>query len=242
MPNSLVTKNHSLRIASFLAALGASASSGSAQDWPRWGGDETRNMASDVKGLPAKVDAGSFKGATDEVDLSTTENVKWVAKLGSQSYGNPTVSNGRIYVGTNNDSPRNARYKGDYSVLYALDEANGAFQWQLTVPKLGTGKVSDWEYLGICSSPTIDGDRIYLVTNRCEVMCLDVHGMSNGNDGPFKDEGLYVAWPDTAALEIAPTDADIIWVFNMIDECGVFPHNITTSSVLVAGDQLWVTS
>jgi len=242
MPNSLATTNQSMRTLSILAVLGATAGHAAAQDWPMWGGDESRNMASTVKGLPGKFDAGSFKGATDEVDLSTTDKVKWVAKLGSQSYGNPTVSNGRIYVGTNNDSPRNPRYKGDRCVVYAFDEATGAYQWELNVPKLGTGKVSDWEYLGICSSPTIDGDRVYLVTNRCEVMCLDVHGMANGNDGPFKDEGTYAAWPAKEALEIAPTDADIIWVFNMIDECGVFPHNITTSSVLVAGDKLWVTS
>ncbi len=213
-----------------------------AQDWPMWGGNESRNMASNTAKLPGEFNAGSFKSGSDEVDLATTDKVKWVAKLGSQSYGNPTVSNGRIYVGTNNDSPRNPRYKGDRSVVYALHEATGEYIWQLNVPKLGTGKVSDWEYLGICSSPTIDGDRIYLVTNRCEVMCLDVHGMANGNDGPFQDEGKYVAWPAKEPLEVDPTDADIIWVFNMIDECGVFPHNITTSSVLVAGDNLWVTS
>jgi len=213
-----------------------------AQDWPAWGGGESRSMASTVKGLPSTFKAGSFKAGTDEVDLATTEKVRWVAKLGSQSYGNPTVSNGRIYVGTNNDSPRSPRFQGDRSCLYAFDEATGEFIWQLNVPKLGTGKVSDWEYLGICSSPTIDGDRIYLVTNRCEVMCLDVHGMANGNDGPFQDEGAYMAWPAETPMEVDPTDADIIWVFNMIDECGVFPHNITTSSVLVAGDKLWVTS
>ncbi|MEZ6016283.1 MAG: PQQ-binding-like beta-propeller repeat protein [Planctomycetota bacterium] len=232
------TTTQLLTLALALAAPGRAL----AQDWPMWGGDESRNMSSSATGLPSDFSAGSFKSGTDEVDLATTKKVRWVAKLGSQSYGNPTIANGRVFVGTNNDSPRNPRYKGDKSVLYAFDEATGAFQWQLNVPKLGTGKVSDWEYLGICSSPTIDGDRIYLVTNRCEVMCLDVHGMANGNDGPFMDEGKYVAWPSETGLEIDPADADIIWVMNMIDECGVFPHNITTSSVLVAGDKLWVTS
>ena len=110
------------------------------------------------------------------------------------------------------------------------------------MPKLGTGKVSDWEFLGICSSPTVEGDRVYLVTNRCEVMCLDVNGMADGNDGPFTDEGQYMAGPDKPALEVTATDADIIWTLNMTDECGVFPHNITSSSVLVAGDKLWVST
>ena len=236
-----MTRNilHIAGVAGLFLAIGAP--SAQAQDWPAWGGGESRNMASEAKGLPGNFSAGDFKPGTDEVDLSQTENVKWVLKLGSQSYGNPTVSNGRIYVGTNNDSPRDARFKGDRSNVYCFDEKTGDFIWQLSVPKLGTGKVSDWEYLGICCSPTIDGDRVYIVTNRCEVMCLDVNGMADGNQG-YQDEGLYMAWPAKEPMEVKGTDADILWVYNMIDELGVFPHNITTSAVLVAGDNLWVTS
>ena len=167
-----------------------------------------------------------------------TKNVKWIAKLGSQTYGNPTVANGRVYVGTNNDSPRDPRFKGDRSCVYCLDEKTGDLIWQLNVPKLGTGKVSDWEFLGICSSPAVDGDRVYLVTNRCEVMCLDVKGMANGNDGAYQDEGpQYMAGPGKPAMKVTKTDADIIWVLNMIDECGVFPHNITCCSVMIVGDR-----
>ncbi|MEM9802253.1 MAG: PQQ-binding-like beta-propeller repeat protein [Planctomycetota bacterium] len=222
-------------------ALALGAPFASAQDWSMWGGDETRNMAAAVKGLPADFVVGEFERGTDRVDLSTTKNVKWVAKLGSQTYGNPTVANGRVYVGTNNDSPRDPRFEGDRSTVYCLSEETGEFLWQLAAPKLGTGKVSDWEYIGICCSPTVDGDRVYIVTNRCEVMCLDVNGMADGNQG-YQDEGLYLAWPETEPMEVAKTDADILWVFNMMEECGVFPHNITTSSVLVSGDQLWVSS
>lgn len=213
-----------------------------AQDWPMWGRDITRNMVSTTTGLPSDFNCGEFIGATDQIDASRTVNVKWIAKLGSQAYGNPTVLDGRVYVGTNNDSPRDDRFTGDRSVLYCFDEATGEMIWMLNVPKLGTGKVSDWEYLGICSSPTIEGERVYLVTNLCEVTCLDVQGMANGNDGPFKEEGQYLAGKGNPPMEVRPTDADIIWTLNMIDECGVFPHNITSSSVLVVGDQLWVTT
>jgi outer membrane protein assembly factor BamB len=51
-----------------------------------------------------------------------------------------------------------------------------------------------------------------------------------------------MAGKGAAPAEVKPTDADIIWATNMIDECGVFPHNITCSSLLVAGDRLWVTT
>src|SRR5690606_3535244 len=59
-----------------------------AKDWPQWGGDQHRNMYSDEKGLPDRVEPGKLKKGTEEVDMATTKNVKWVAKLGSQSYGN----------------------------------------------------------------------------------------------------------------------------------------------------------
>ena len=224
------------------ATEAAPAAESRAGDWPMWGRDETRNMSCDETGLPDTFVAGEYIGASDEIDPETTENVKWIAKLGSQSYGNPTVSGGRIFVGTNNDTPRDERFKGDRCTVYCFEEETGAFQWELNVPKLGTGKVSDWEFLGICSSPSVEGDRVYLVTNRCEVICLDANGMQDGNDGPYKDEGQYMAGPGNDPMEVTATDADIIWVLNMIDECGVFPHNITTSSVLISGDNLWVST
>lgn len=139
--------------------LATLAPAGAAQDWPTWGGDPSRNMVSPVTGLPRSFSAGSFERGTDRIDMAETENVRWVAKLGSQSYGNPTVADGRVYVGTNNDSPRDPRFTGDRSNVYCLDERSGEMIWMLSVPKLGTGKVSDWEFLGICSSPAVDGDR-----------------------------------------------------------------------------------
>lgn len=223
-----------------LFALGALmlAATSHAQDWPQWGHDQTRNMVSATKGIPAEFVPGEYLGDTEQIDMKSTKHVKWVAKLGSQSYGNTTVANGRVYVGTNNDSPRDPRFKGDRCCVYCLEEETGELIWLLNIPKLGTGKVSDWEFLGICSSPAVEGDRVYLVTNRCEVMCLDVNGMADGNQG-FQEEGQYMAENNAPAMTVEKTDADIIWKLNMIDECGVFPHNITSCSVLIAGDQIW---
>lgn len=214
----------------------------SANDWPQWGGDPSKNMVSDARDLPADFAPGERIEDSEEIDIQTTRHVRWVAKLGSQAYGNPTVSGGKVFVGTNNESPRDPRHKGDRGNVYCFDEETGEFLWQLVIPKLGAGKVSDWEYLGICSSPTVDGDRVYVVTNRCEVVCLDTDGLSNGNDGPFKEEGQYMAGPGRPPVEVGSTDADIIWVYDMRDELGVFPHNIASSSVLVLGDRLYATT
>ncbi|MCA8972672.1 MAG: hypothetical protein KDC95_22990, partial [Planctomycetes bacterium] len=63
-------------------------------DWPQWGRDYSRNMVSPDKNVCADFDAGKFVGTTDKIDPATTRNVQWIAKLGSQSYGNPTVAGG----------------------------------------------------------------------------------------------------------------------------------------------------
>ena len=74
-------------------------------------------------------------------------------------------------LGTNNESPRDERHIGDRGIVYCLDEKTGELEWQLVVPKLGAGKVSDWEYLGICSNPA-EGNRVYVVANRSEIYAL----------------------------------------------------------------------
>jgi hypothetical protein len=67
-----------------------------AQDWPQWGGnDPGRNMYTPAKNLPSSFDPGKLKQGTEDIDMGTTKNVRWVAKLGSQSYGNPVVADGK---------------------------------------------------------------------------------------------------------------------------------------------------
>ncbi len=209
-------------------------------DWPIWGGDPSRNMVAHTEGIPHVFRTGEFVGNSEEIDMSTTENVKWIAKLGSQCYGNVTVSGGKIFIGTNNEAPRDPRHTGDRGNIYCLDESTGEFLWQLVVPKIGAGKVSDWEYLGICSSPAVDENRVYVVTNRCELVCLDSMGFTDGNNGPYISEGQYMAGPDNPPIEIGPTDADIIWVYDMREELGIFPHNIASNSAMIVGDTVYI--
>ena len=224
------------------ALLLCGAPSAHADDWPVWGKDGSRNMASNEGPLPATFGTGTPVEGSDEINTKGAVNVRWVQKLGSQSYGNVTVADGRVFLGTNNAVPRDPKLKGDYSVVMALEEASGKLLWQLGVPKLGAGKVSDWEYLGICSSPSVDGDVVYVVTNRGEVVALDVRGQANGNQGPFIDEGQYMAGPNKAPLPVGPSDGDILWRYDMRKELGVFPHNVTSSSVLILGDRLFVST
>ena len=48
-------------------------------------------------------------------------------------------------------------------------------------------------------------------------LCLDAQGLTNGNDGPFKDEAKY-----TGIAELGPTDADILWIYDMRAELNTY--------------------
>src|SRR5262252_644801 len=200
--------------------LPVSASDPGSGDWPMWGGTPDRNMISNMKGLP------------ETWDINKKTNVKWVAALGSQSYGNPVVAGGQVYVGTNNEGLRDPKQGGDRGVLIAFDEKTGEFIWQMTSEKLPAGRVNDWPYQGVCSSPLVEGDRLYYVTNRGELMCLDAKGFRDDeNNGPYKEEKL-----------TGKFDADIVWKFDMIEEVGSHPHNMSNSSPVSWGDLVYVST
>jgi len=80
-----------------------------------WGGAPDRNMVSAMKGIPTAW------------DIQTRTNVKWVAKLGSQNYGNPVVAGGQVYVGTNNELALNPKEGGDRGVLMCFGNRTESF-------------------------------------------------------------------------------------------------------------------
>ena len=182
-----------LYIALALIAVTQIASTGAGKgvtDWHMWGGSPDRNMVSQMKGVPATW------------DIAKKTNIKWIGQLGSQAYGNPVVGSGVVLVGTNNEANRDPKIKGDKGVLMAFREKDGEFLYQVVSDKLPVGRVNDWPYQGVASSPAVEGERLYYVSNRGVVTCLDIQGFrDNENDGPFKDEKF-----------VGQADADVIFV------------------------------
>jgi len=199
-----------------------------AADHPQWGQNFSRNMVSDERRLP------------DSINPATGKSLKWKARLGSETHSTPVIAAGKVLIGTNNDEPRDSRRQGDLSVLMCLDEKDGHLLWQLVVPKLTNSIFWDYPKAGICSPATVEGERVYVVSNRGEVLCLDLNGLANGNDGPFVDEVHHAVPVGDAPLELTKTDADIIWVFDIIKECGVRQHDQAYGSVLIDGPFLYV--
>ena len=188
-----------------------------AQERAMFGNTPSRNMVSNETGLPTRW------------DVDGGENVKWSAAVGSQAYGGPVVAGGQVFVGTNNEGRRNPKLDNDRGVVMAFDADSGEFLWQMTHEKLSAGRVNDWPLQGVCSTPYVEGDRLYYVSNQANIICLDTNGFLDGeNDGPFTDEQA------TEAI-----DGDVVWSYDMIAELDVFPHNLATGSPLIVGDILY---
>ena len=203
-----------------------------AGDQAQWGQAWSRNMVSAEKGLP------------DSFDPRTGRNIKWSAALGTETHSTPVIAGGRVFIGSNNGEPRDPRHQGDRGILFCFEEATGHFLWQLVVPKREEDPFFDWPKSGISSPVTVEGDRVYLVSNRGEVMCLDARGQANGNDGPYRDEAAHMLPRGTNApaqpVPLGPTDADVLWLFDLPTGAGIWSHDAAHSSILIHGDYLYV--
>lgn len=167
-------------------------------------------------------------------DIETGRNIKWKARLGSMTFSTPVIANGKVFVGTNNAAGYLQRFpkQRDLGVLLCFDEVDGRFLWQHSNEKLASGRAHDWENIGVCSTPYVEADRLWYVTNRNEVVCLDTAGFLDGeNDGPFTQEANQ-----------NPDEADVVWKLDLIGRFGALPHNVSCCSLTAAGDTLFVST
>lgn len=155
--------------------------------------------------------------------LHAGQKVLWRIPLGSQTTRAPVVDDDHIYIGSNNGHAYLERFPSsfDLGVLLCFRKSDGKFLWQHSNHKLPTGRVHDWPQSGITSRPCVSGERVFYVTNRAEIVCLDTEGFRDSqNDGAFQAE-----------VHAGPHEADIIWRLDMMKELGVQPHNVSTCTV-----------
>jgi outer membrane protein assembly factor BamB len=179
------------------------------KSWPMFGGHHSRNMVNTTdRNVPV-----AFNPVKDK-------QILWKVDLGSKAYGGPIVADGKIFIGSNNQNPRDPKDFApdpktkklepiDKGVMMCFDAKTGKFLWQHTYPKLPIGRVQDWPKEGICSNPTVEGKKLWYVNNRSEVIC-------------------------------STTDGKVLWTLDMIGKLGVFTHNLSVCSPLIVGDYLFV--
>ena len=169
------------------------AKSVTAEDWPMLGRDGRRNSVSIEVGAPTEW---SVKQTEDGRVIRESRGIRWSAPLGSATHSSPVVSGGLVWIGTNSSKPG----ADVHSVLKCFRVADGKQVYEYDSPKLGT-RIHDAGWTGLGSSPLIEGDRLWLTTNRSEVLCLDI-GPLLRSEGPPRE----------------------LWRLDLIKTFDTFPH------------------
>lgn len=219
----------------FLATLAIMAAV-VAGGWFRDSGSPSKDGNNELRNAdPSRM----LTSTTDEKDweppltgLKSGQKVLWKADLGSTTMRAPVVAGDQVYVGTNNAHGYLKRYPAsvDLGVLLCFRESDGEFLWQHSNEKTRTGREHDWPFMGVTSRPCVQGDRLWYVTNRAEIVCLDTKGFRDGkNDGVVQDE------PNSEDQH----EADVIWRLDMMKELGVRPHNVSTCTIAVWRDRIF---
>lgn len=128
-----------------LSAAGTSGQSSSAGDWPQWRGPE-RNGISRERGLLKDWPASG------PLRVWTSTN------LGG-GYGSIAVAGDRIFL---------QAMKGRDSVVSGLNRADGKVIWTRILSQAGNNEQGP----GPRGTPTVDGDRLYVLTEQGELVCL----------------------------------------------------------------------
>ena len=131
------------------------------RDWPMFGGSAHRNLANTVeKNIPtswsvARAPRGEHQGE---------------GRVGRQRLWRPR---GRRRPRVRRDQQRQAarpRRHRRQERDDVLRESDGAFLWQIVHDKLDDSNI-DPPGIGIASTPAVEGDRLYYVSNRGELVC-----------------------------------------------------------------------
>ena len=165
--------NAVMTVASICATFVGEAS---ADDWPMLGRDGTRN------GVSTEIDAPTHWSVENhEKNHVARESlgIRWSEPLGSETHSSPVVSNGLVWIGTNNAQPGIQTDYSYNSVLKCFRVTDGKQVYEYVSPKFGT-RTQDAGWTGLGSSPLIEGDRLWLTTNRSEVLCWDIGPLIRG--------------------------------------------------------------
>lgn len=149
-------------------------------DWPMLGRNGTRNSVSVETNAPIKW-CVEQRARQDNRLIRAARGIRWAVPLGTQTHSSPVVSQGLVWIGTNNAGAKS--FDDLHSVLKCFRASDGKLVYEYDSPKLGS-RVHDPGWSGLGSSPLIEGDRLWLATNRSEVFCLDIGPLIRGEGAP----------------------------------------------------------
>lgn len=154
--NAASVRVSSMRAGAAVLALFTTAGAASADDWPQWRGEDR---------LAVWRETGIVEELPDALAVS------WRTPLRS-GYSGPAVAGGRVFVTDWREDPDSRTLDGVERMI-ALDERTGAVlwthEWRTSYRMLSVAYA-----IGPRSTPTVDGDRVYVVGATGRLFCFDV--------------------------------------------------------------------
>ena len=193
-----------------------------------------RNNAPYGKNFPVTWDIGKFDQKTNRWLGSPDPQIRWVARLGSETYGSPVVADGKVFCGTNNGAGYLSRYPADVDLGCLL-----CFH----APMAGS-----FGNIRVKSSPPVAAS-----IGRSRGCAVRPGGRQAALDGDqsrrssLPGYGRISQWPLREAQRTRVTadpkssaDSAVIWSFDMMRRLGVVQRYMCSCSVTAAGDLLLV--
>ncbi|MEE2965706.1 MAG: PQQ-binding-like beta-propeller repeat protein, partial [Acidobacteriota bacterium] len=187
-----------------------------ADDWEQWRGSER---------LGVWHEGGIVESFPDD-----GLRVRWRTPLRS-GYAGPAVSAGRVFVVDWLEDPESRTLDGTERAV-ALDEASGAVlwthEWQTSYRMLMASYA-----VGPRATPTVDGDRVYVVGATGRLLCLDVE------TGEIIWEKDYVADYGTSVPTWGVASAPLVDGDRLLTVVGGEPDALVVAFDKRTGDEIW---
>ena len=199
------------------AALAVAAMTGalSADDWPQWRGADR---------LAVWHETGIVEDLPDEL------KVIWRTPVRS-GYSGPAVAAGRVFVTDWREDPESRTLDGVERMI-ALDEATGEVLWTHEWPT--SYRMLSVSYaVGPRSTPTVDGDRVYVVGATGRLFCFDVE------TGEVRWQKNYVAEYGTSVPVWGIVSAPLVDGDRLLTVVGGEPDALVVAFDKHTGDELW---
>ena len=187
----------------------------SADDWPQWRG-------------PERLAVWQEAGIVDE--LPEQLKVAWSTPLRA-GYSGPAVADGRVFITDWAEDPDSRTLDGTERAL-ALDEQTGEVlwphEWRTSYRMLSVAYA-----VGPRATPTVDGDRVYVVGGTGRLFCLDVA------TGRVLWEKDYVAEYGTSVPTWGIVSAPLVDGDRLITVVGGEPDALVVAFDKHTGEEIW---
>ena len=199
-----------------VASVCWSVNSVDAEDWPQWRGAD-------------RLGIWHEDGIIDRFPESGLK-VSWRAPVGS-GYAGPAVADGRVFLLDWREDPQSRTLDGTERAV-ALDEQTGetlwTHEWQTSYRMIQTAYA-----IGPRATPTVDGDRVYVVGATGRLFCLDVA------TGAVRWQKDFVEEYDTSVPTWGITSAPLVGGNRLITIVGGKPDALVVAFDKLTGNEIW---